>query len=244
MKQTVLLTTALAGSALTALVCMSNIARAAPIPFGYSCQGGCGTDGADGDVPLSPLKDPTYDYVTTTGGLTGVGQDPITPPVSPTNGSLLKTPTFAATAGTSLSYYFDFITSDGGMYADNVWAALFTAAGKPVAELYNTTTAVSAYTIGESTVSWLGEWSNTCFDGGCGTTGWQSEDYKIAAAGKYYLEFGATNAYDKNFDTGLAIDGISVGGVSINPVPEPISIALFGSGLFGLSLLRWRRRFS
>ena len=220
-------------------------ASAGAIPTGWSCTGGCGTDGADGDVPLSPLANPYYEYVTTTGGITGVGKNPVTPPKDPTNGSLLTTPTFSASAGTVLTFYFDFITSDGGMYADNAWAVLFSGTtDTPVAQLYNDTTAETSYTIGLSTVSWLGSWSGQCFEGGCGTTGWQTIDYTITGSGNYYLEFGATNAIDMLYDTGLAIDGVALNGVQITPptAPEPDTLTLFGAAVVLLLGIVYRRR--
>ncbi|MGB6452052.1 MAG: NF038132 family protein [Steroidobacteraceae bacterium] len=222
-------------------------AATGPVPAGWSCTGGCGTDGADGDVPLSPLGNPFYEFVTTTGGILGLGQNPVTPPTSPTNGSLLTTPVFSANAGTALTFYFDFITSDGGMYADNAWAVLFSAASDmPVAQLYNDTTAETPYTIGLSTVSWLGEWSGQCFVDGCGTTGWQSVDYTITGTGNYYLEFGATNALDELYDTGLAIDGVALNGIQITSppptVPEPGTLALFGAAALALGIVHRRRR--
>lgn len=219
-------------------------ASAGNIPTGWSCTGGCGTDGADGDVPLSPLNNPFYEYVTTTGGILGDGQNPVTKPTDPTNGSLLTTPDFSATAGTALTFYFDFITSDGGQYADNAWAVLFSAAtNEPVAQLYNDTTAQTTYTIGKSTVSWLGTWSGACFVGGCGNTGWQNIGYTITTSGSYYLEFGATNAIDENYDTGLAIDGVALNGNQITPppVPEPGTLALFGAAMLALGIYRRRR---
>jgi PEP-CTERM motif len=224
-----------------------HIASAGAVPTGWSCTGACGTDGADGDVPLSPLGNPFYEYVTTAGGTSGVGQNPVTPPTSPTNGSLLTTPDFSATAGTTLTYDFNFITSDGGQYADNAWAVLFSATtDQPVAQLYNDTTAVTPYTIGSSTVSWLGTSSGACFEGGCGTTGWQTESYQITSTGSYFLEFGATNAYDTSYDTGLAIDGVAVNGTQITPptAPEPGTLTLFGAAALALGFTYRRRRSS
>src|ERR1700733_790386 len=101
MKNTLLFATMLAGAACILLPATAN---AAPVPGGWACPRGGGAGGADGDVLLSPLGNPSYEYVTTTGGSGGVGQNPMTPPVSPTNGSLLTTPIFTPAANTTLSY--------------------------------------------------------------------------------------------------------------------------------------------
>jgi hypothetical protein len=93
--------------------------------------------------------------------------------------------------------------------------------------------------------SWspLGGSSGTCYDTGCGYTDWVSSSYSIASAGNYILQFGAVNWQDKKYDTGLAFDGITIGGKPIEPpssVPEPASLLLLGSGLVGLGL--WGRK--
>ncbi len=228
-----------------------------PIPSGWTCSGNCGTDGADGVVPLSPAGSTAYEWVSTSGGTPGVGALPTGPLGSETNGSTLTTPVFTATAGTALNFYFNYVTSDGAGYADYAWAELFNASNTPVALLFTARTATSGTivpgmglpaplaTLTPSSVpiiggapTWLplGSFSGVCYDSGCGYTGWVQSNYTISAAGSYYLQVGVTNWQDEDYDTGLAVDGVTVGGVPVVPTGTP-ALSTWGMILLGGALL-------
>ncbi len=234
-------------------------AQAGPVPPGATCIGNCGTDGADGVVTLSPLGTPSYLYISTNGGVTGAGE---IAGVGGTNGSQLTTPTFVATAGEQLQFYFNYVTSDGAQYADyafaelldstnSVAATLFTARTQPTgntspgfglpADASTLTPPTSAIIPGGPVWSVLGGSSGTCYSAGCGYTGWIQADYTIATPGTYSLTFGTTNDLDVYYDSGLAIDGVTIGGNPVIPTPEPVSMALLGVGLAGLGVIRFRR---
>ena len=245
-----------------------GLAYAGPVPGGYTCLGGCGTDAVpDGNVPIPPSGDTTVLYVTTTGGLPAPnGQIAGGYPVGNTNGSLLTSPTFTAAAGAPLTFYFDYTTSDGSGFPDYAWSQLYTSGGTLVATLFTAATQpsgnispgqglpanqatltppTSAIIPGQTTWSALGSWSGACYLGvgqGCGTTGWIQSTYDIANAGSYYVEFGATNANDTLYDSGLAIDGLAVSGTPITGTPEPASMALLGAALIGFGVIRRRQR--
>ena len=132
-------------TAYVAVLCLSGLfsvtASAGTILSGYTCNGSCGTDGADGDVPLSPIGSPAYSWVSTNGGIVGVGALPSGAVGLETNGSTPATPVFSATAGTALDFYFDYVTSDGSsVYSDYAWAELFTSTGTPVALIFTAQT--------------------------------------------------------------------------------------------------------
>src|SRR5690606_10373828 len=96
--------------------------------FADSCVGNCGALGANGVVTASPLGG-TYQYVSTNGGVSGAGSLELG---SETDGSSYITTAFAANAGSSLDFYFNYITSDGSGFADYGWAALRPTAGNDI----------------------------------------------------------------------------------------------------------------
>jgi hypothetical protein len=87
----------------------------------------------------------------------------------------------------------------------------------------------------------IGTYSGECWAVGCGLTGWVTSDYTIAAAGDYELVFGVTNVNDTQYDSGLAIDGITVNGTPIG-TPEPSTLALLGMGMIALMIMARRQK--
>ena len=252
-----------AATAVMALALAAPAAHAGPVPSGWTCAGACGTDGADGVVTLSPIGSRAYEYITTNGGTNGVGALAGAGGTgSPTNGSTLSTPVFAANAGAALNFDFNYVTSDGAGYADYGWAELLTSTGAPVAILFTARTVASGSvvpglsmptptaTLSPSSVSiiggaptWtpLGTDSGSCYATGCGYTGWIGSSYSIAAAGNYFLEFGVTNWNDTLYNSGMAIDGVTVAGQELPGqagVPEPTTLMLLASGIAGIWFVR------
>ncbi len=256
------------------LVCLSGMtglllfaaAATAQLPAGWTCTGNCGSLGADGVVTLSPTGNSSYEYVTTNNGTSGVGALPTGALGGETNGSTLSTSMFTGTAGTPLNFYFNYVTSDGAGYADYAWAELFNSSSNPVSLLFTARTEPNGTIIpgtgmpapnatltpmsvpilgGGPDWSPLGSSSGQCWSAGCGYTGWVLSSYDLPTTGTYYLEVGVTNWTDVAYDSGLALDGVTVGGVPVGPgpsnTPEPSSILLLGSGLAGFAALARRK---
>ena len=254
----------------------SPAVNALPVPTGWSCTGDCGSLSADGVVTTSP-NGGTYQYVTTIGttGIVGVGALPTGLLGTETNGSVLDTSAFSAADGDLLRFNFNYVTSDGATFADYVWAALidsannstilFTArtiAAGDVVPAFGTSLAPGV-TLTPATTGILGglitgdigpNWSplgaTTCYDAGCGYTGWIQSDYIVPVAGTYTLRFGATNWDDEAWDSGLAIDGVLIAGTPVGDdvedpaVPEPSTAVLLGLGTFALAFRVRRQRSS
>lgn len=250
---------ALSSLVAAATLCFSAMASAAPLasfdggfPGGWTGTGSYGTSGADGVVTASP-DGGAYGWVLTNSGVSGS----TLPGIDGTNGSLLRSSVFSANAGDRLSFDFNYITSDGGRYADYGWVRLLSADLTQSILLFTVHTTNDGTNIfaaggaaqidqpdasiigGASDWSPLGNYSGECYrlDGGCGYTGWLNAGFDILDAGDYILEFGVSNRLDRGYHSGLAFDGITVGGGS--QVPEPASLALLGLGLAGLA---WGRR--
>ncbi|TXT25307.1 MAG: hypothetical protein FD134_1118 [Gallionellaceae bacterium] len=87
----------------------------------------------------------------------------------------------------------------------------------------------------------LGPDSGSCWGAGCGYTGWVQASYTIAATGAYQLEFGVTNWIDGAWNSGLAIDGITISPGNVTsavPEPETYAMLLAGLGLLGFAARR------
>ncbi len=237
------------------------------LPAGWTAVGNAGTLGADGVVSLAPSGGSQYGYVSSASGVNGVALPGVGGSGTGTDGSTLRSVVFSAAAGDDLKFFFNYVTSDGAGYADYAWARLLDSTQAEVALLFTARTAPSGSivpgfdmpaptaTLTPSSVpiigvapdwSALGSDSGRCFSGGCGYTGWVQSNYQIAAAGNYILEFGVTNWQDTAYDSGLAFDGITIGGVVIgdpgNNVPEPAMLALLGLGFAGAAVAGRRRK--
>jgi hypothetical protein len=247
----------------------------AGLPAGWVCEGACGTSGADLDITLSGVAGSTaYGYVTTTGGADTVAVNGKTlSPFSPgpalggggigseTDGSRLRSTAFAATAGDSLDFRFNYIASDGTpSYIEYAWALvrdasdmsvealLFTGrtnpSGPPVPGFGLPATAavvnggVPVVMQGTDGPDWskLGGDSGGCFGTGCGFTGWITSQYTFGATGSYILEFGAINWGDRAYDSGLAFDGITIAGKPIEEVPGDPTPAIPEPSTYALML--------
>lgn len=239
-----------------AALLLSVSAQAATLPAGWVVEGNAGTSSPNGDVASPPEQGPGYYYVSTSAGAAGVGALPgVGGAGTPTNGSVVTTNSFLASAGEKLEFFFNYVTSDGAGYADYGWARVVNNVGDQVALLFTARTTPSGSSVPgfsmpdpEATLepanvaifsgtAWdaLGSSSGTCFAAGCGHTGWVKSTYAFAAGGEYKLQFGVTNWNDAIYHTGLAFAGAKVGDVIITPPPDPAAIPLPASGLLLLA---------
>jgi hypothetical protein len=209
-----------------------------------SCVGNCGTLGPDGVVTVAPVGNGSYNWISTSGGQTNGGTLPGVGGVAATNGSSFTTDAFSVAAGTTLSYWFNYVTSDGtASFPDYAWAELRDATGTTTIATILTartvpgsgdtvpgfgmpgmtpgvtlTPATTAIIPGGPEWSPLGTSSGACWQGsgqGCGYTDWINSTFDILDAGIYTLVFGVANTGDEAFDSGLAFAGLAAGGTPI-----------------------------
>ena len=236
---------------------------------GWTCQGNCGTATADGVVTNAPVAGSTgYGWVSTDQGISGLALPGVGGDGDATNGSTYTSTPFTAAAGAELAFHFNFVTTDGAGFADYAWARLLDGAGNQVALLFTARThptdsvvpgfsmPVPEATLTPATVpivpggpAWapLGPESGDCYAVGCGYSGWVRASYTIADAGTYRLEVGVVNWNDGGYQSGLAVDGLLVGGVAppapgATPVPtlQGWGLGLLAAALGGVAA--WRRR--
>jgi hypothetical protein len=241
--------------AIAALATFSaSSAIAAPIITGNG-----GTAVANGVVTAPPADGPGFNYISTYNGVAGVGKIVGGPSFT---GSTYITDTFVASSGSTLTFYFNFVTSDGAEFSDYAWAALMTPAQTNPSYLFSARTTPTGDTVpgfalpglaavltpgttpiipGGPVWDKLGGWSGQCYDAGCGYTGWIKSTYIIPTAGTYRLGFGVANAQDNDFQSGLAFTGAFVDGAPVDKVPEPGTWAMLIAG-FGLVGAAARRR--
>ncbi|WP_232848363.1 NF038132 family protein [Bowmanella yangjiangensis] len=235
----------------------------ASLMTGWTGQGNYGSTAGDGDITTSPFGSAQFGYVSTDNGVSGLGLPGVGGSGSPELGSVALSPVFAANAGDSLEFFFNYVTSDGAEYSDYAWARLLDSAMNQVALLFTARTTNGGNTVPgfsmpnpEATLSpgstpivggnpdWsiLGSDSGSCFATGCGYTGWIKASYTIANTGNYYLQMGVVNWNDNSFDSAMAFDGATVGGNVIGtPVPIPAPLTLMGLGLVALGFARKRK---
>jgi len=247
--------------------CAASCALAAPafagtfddgMPAAWRCTGSCGTSAANGVVSLAPGGGSAYGWISSYNSTSEVALPGVGGAGEAANGSILRSVSFMADANAALDFRFNYVTTDGAGYADYAWARLLDADNQQVALLFTARTSEDGNAIpgfdmpasaaaltpfpvavapGQTMWAPLGPDSDECYDTGCGATGWVRAQYAIAIAGKYRLEFGVTNWNDQDFDSGLALDAITVGGAPL-PIPEPGQYAMLLAGLAMLGTLK------
>ncbi|MBP7830717.1 MAG: NF038132 family protein [Kiritimatiellae bacterium] len=229
--------------AICAWFCCGNmIARGISI-IGWVGEGTYGVSGSNGVVTASPFSS-QYGWVSTASGIPDMGLTGIGGSGGPTTGSRIRTPVFPGDTGQELTFYFNYVTSDGSGYSDYAWARLLDTNLNEVALLFTARTTVGGDTVPGFSMpapvatlvpastpivsdgpvwSPLAESSGTCFGNGCGHTGWIQARYALPAGGRFILEIGVVNWNDSDYQSGIAFDGVLLDGQDIQE-PTPVTL--------------------
>lgn len=216
---------------------------------------------ADGVVTNAPVTGSSgYAWVSTNGAdnFDETKLPPGVPDTDVNNGATYTSVPFTTTStNTEMNFHFNYVTSDGGDYADFAWARLLDGSGNQVALLFTARThptadivpgqgmpAASATLTPPNVAITLGtDWSplgsdsGECYDDGCGHSGWIEAEYTIANTGSYRLEVGVVNWDDDSYESGIAVDGLLVGGAPPS-VSEATAIPTLGQwGLVFMGML-------
>lgn len=213
--------------------------------------GNGGVGSPNGDVTAPPDGTEFY-YVSTFNGANSNANDIGLGLGNETNGSKLTTDPFSAEVGDVLTYYFNYVTSDGTpSFVEYAYAELintgtqaetliFTARTNPDGNdtvpgfgMPPIATGVvldpATTVIQDGLTNWdkLGGSSGACFGGlgaGCGSTGWIKSSFTVTEAGSYIAVFGVTNWADQALDTGLAISGLTIDDTPVLPPVNQIPL--------------------
>lgn len=190
----------------------------------WSCEGTCGVAGIDGDVSVPPVDEPVR-WVSTNLSYEYIALDDVGGIGTAQNGSKTLSPSFYANKGEILEFYFNYVTSDGASYSDYAWARLLDENDNQESLLFTARTTTDGNTVpgfempsptaiitpsanqiidGAPIWSPLGNYSGSCYNIGCGYTGWIKAIYTITQPGNYRLEVGVTNWNDTAYDSGMA----------------------------------------
>jgi hypothetical protein len=106
-------------------------------PIDWSVSGAAGVIAGGTTVPISPLGNAQFGYVSTAGGVYGTSplvlKDEGNGSENQTNGTKVVLGSFAATAHEKLDLYFNYVTTDGRGYDDYAWARLIHAGNQSTA---------------------------------------------------------------------------------------------------------------
>lgn len=181
------------------LVLLLVVGGTLPVQALPLCLGNCGTLGADGDVPASPLGG-DYTWVSTHGGIVGLTFAPF-PDLQ--EFSAWRSDPFEARAGTFAQIYLNTVTTDG-LGFDFWWVELRDAMDPRALSRPRGLSRFRSTPLGAPTWAPLGPDSGSCFAVGCGTSGWQLRELPVRVSGLYHLDVGVVNGSDSTFDSGVA----------------------------------------